>query len=139
MSWKYSCAACLIIAAVCLIVLLSFTITSIIPKQIFSESSQGSAATSLGDQIKVASSAADSGSRVTAVDNNLAGTLTIVAVSNNGTFLPGATYSITPNPVSGSGIYVVKDDGLADINKVSAGVITISGLQQGRYIVTQVN
>jgi hypothetical protein len=139
MPWKYSFAACLIIAAVCLIVLLSFTITSLIPKQIFSESSQGSAATSLGDQIKVASSAADSGSRVTAVNNNVAGTLTIVAVSNNGTFLPGATYSITPNPVSGSGIYVVKDDGLADINKVSAGVITISGLQQGRYIVTQVN
>jgi Prealbumin-like fold domain len=138
MPWKYSCTASIIIAAVCLIVLLSSTITSLIPKQIFSELSQGSAAPLLGDQIKVASNAANNGSRVTAVDN-LAGTLTIVTVSNNGTFLPGATYSITPNPVSGSGIYVVKDDGPADTNKVSAGVITISGLQQGRYIVTQVN
>jgi hypothetical protein len=138
MPWKYSCTASIIIAAVCLIVLLSSTIPSLIPKQIFSELSQGSAAPLLGDQIKVASNAANNGSRVTAVDN-LAGTLTIVTVSNNGTFLPGATYSITPNPVSGSGIYVVKDDGPADINKVSAGVITISGLQQGRYIVTQVN
>jgi hypothetical protein len=138
MPWKHSCAAYIIIASVCLIVLLSFTITSRIPKQIFSEVIQGSAAALLGDQIKVASNAADNGNKVTAIDN-LAGTLTIVTVSNNGTFLPGATYSITPNPVSGSGIYVVKDDGPEDINKVSAGVVTISGFQQGRYIVTQVN
>ena len=76
----------------------------------------------LGDQIKVASNAADNGSRLTPLDD-LAGTLIIVTVSNNGTFLPGATYSITPNPVSGSGRYVIKDDGPADINKVSAGLL----------------
>jgi hypothetical protein len=138
MPWKYSCGASIIIAAVCLIVLLSFTVDSLIPKQIYSEFSQGSATPLLGDQIKLASIAADNGSWITAVDN-LAGTLTIITVSNNGTFLPGATYSITPNPVSGSGIYVVKDNGPADINKASAGVFTISGLHQGRYIVTQVN
>ena len=138
MPWKYSCGASIIIAAVCLIVLLSFTVDSLIPKQIYSEFSQGSATPLLGDQIKLASNAADNGSRITAVDN-LAGTLTIITVSNNGTFLRGATYSITPNPVSGSGVYVVKDNGPADINKASAGVFTISGLHQGRYIVTQVN
>src|SRR5919205_731236 len=138
MPWKYSCGASIIIAAVCLIVLLSFTLDSLTPKQIYSEFSQGSATPLLGDQIKLASNAADNGSRITATDN-LAGTLTIVTVSNNGTFLPGATYSITPNPVSGSGIYVVKDNGPTDVNNVSAGVITVSGLQQGRYIVTQVN
>ena len=126
MPWKYSCTGSIITAAVCLIVLLSFTITSLIPKQTFSEFSQGSSAPLLGDQIKVASNAADNGSRLTPLDD-LAGTLIIVTVSNNGIFLPGATYSITPNPVSGSGRYVIKDDGPADINKVSAGVITISG------------
>src|SRR6476469_8874200 len=119
MPWKYSCAGSIIIAAVCLIVLLSFTVYSLIPKLIYSELSQGSAAALLDDQIKVASNAADNGSRITAVDN-LAGTLTIITVSNNGTFLPGATYSITPNPLSGSGTYIVKDNGPVYINKASA-------------------
>ena len=139
MPWKYSCAGSIITGSClpnCIAVIYDYISN---PKtDFFGVQSRLCSCPLLGDQIKVASNAADNGSRLTPLDD-LADTLIIVTVSNNGIFLPGATYSITPNPVSGSGRYVIKDDGPADINKVSAGVITISGLRAGRYIVTQVN
>ena len=63
--------------------------------------------------------------------------LMIITITNNGSFLGGATYSITP--LGGSNNYTVKDDGPRDTNKATPGVITIAGLQNGNYTVTEVN
>jgi hypothetical protein len=65
-------------------------------------------------------------------------TLTIVTVSNNGSFLPNATYSISAYPAkSGISNFTIKDDGPQDRNKVTRGILSISGLHQGNYLVTQ--
>jgi hypothetical protein len=65
-------------------------------------------------------------------------TLTIVTVSNNGSFLPNATYSISAYPAkSGISNFTIKDDGPQDTNKVTRGILSISGLHQGNYLVTQ--
>lgn len=63
--------------------------------------------------------------------------LMIITITNNGSFLGGATYSIIP--LSGSSYYTVKDDGPRDTNKATPGIITIAGLQNGNYTVTEVN
>jgi hypothetical protein len=63
--------------------------------------------------------------------------LMIITITNNGSFLSGATYSITP--LGGSNNYTIKDDGPRDTNKATPGVITIAGLQNGNYTVTEVN
>ena len=65
-------------------------------------------------------------------------TLTIVTVSNNGSFLPNAAYSISAYPAkSGISNFTIKDDGPQDINKVTRGILSISGLHHGNYLVTQ--
>lgn len=65
-------------------------------------------------------------------------TITIVTVSNNGSFLPNATYSISAYPAkSGISNFTIKDDGPQDTNKVTRGILSISGLHQGNYLVTQ--
>src|SRR6187200_1012193 len=63
--------------------------------------------------------------------------LMIITITNNGSFLSGAIYSITP--LGSSNNYTVKDDGPRDTNKATPGVITIAGLQNGNYTVTEVN
>ena len=50
--------------------------------------------------------------------------LMIITITNKGSFLGGATYSITP--LSGSSNYTVKDDGPRDTNKAVPGIITIA-------------
>lgn len=70
--------------------------------------------------------------------NNANGTLTIVTVSNNGSSLPGATYSISSYPASGSsGNFTITDDGPEDTNRVTRGIISISRLLGGNYMVTE--
>ncbi len=70
--------------------------------------------------------------------NNANGTLTIVTVSNNGSSLPGATYSISSYPASGSsGNFTITDDGPEDTNRVTRGIISISRLHGGNYMVTE--
>jgi hypothetical protein len=65
-------------------------------------------------------------------------TLTIVTVSNNGSFLPNAAYSISAYPAkSGISNFTIKDDGPQDTNKVTMGILSISGLHHGNYLVTQ--
>ena len=65
-------------------------------------------------------------------------TLTIVTVSNNGSFLPNAAYSISAYPAkSGINNFTIKDDGPQDTNKVTRGILSISGLHHGNYLVTQ--
>jgi Prealbumin-like fold domain len=63
--------------------------------------------------------------------------LMIITNTNKGSFLGGATYSITP--LSGSSNYTVKDDGPRDTNKAVPGIITIAELPNGNYTVTEVN
>jgi hypothetical protein len=70
--------------------------------------------------------------------NNANGTLTIVTVSNNGSFLPGATYSMSSYPATGSsGNFTITDDGPEDTNRVTRGIISISRLHGGNYMVTE--
>ena len=70
--------------------------------------------------------------------NDANSTLTIVTISNNGSFLPNATYSISPYPAkSGISNFTIKDDGPQDTNKVTRGILSISGLHQGNYLITQ--
>ncbi|MFL6356848.1 MAG: collagen binding domain-containing protein [Nitrososphaeraceae archaeon] len=70
--------------------------------------------------------------------NNANGTLTIVTVSNNGSSLPGATYSISSYPATGSsGNFTITDDGPEDTNRVTRGIISISRLHGGNYMITE--
>ena len=70
--------------------------------------------------------------------NDANSTLTIVTISNNGSFLPNATYSISAYPAkSGISNFTIKDDGPQDTNKVTRGILSISGLHQGNYLITQ--
>jgi hypothetical protein len=68
------------------------------------------------------------------------GTLTIVTISNNGSFLSNATYSVSPYHASSSSItnFTIKDDGPEDTNKLTRGIISIPGLRHGSYLVTEV-
>ena len=68
--------------------------------------------------------------------NSSTGTLTIITVSS-GSPIGGSTYVITPNPFDSSAAnYTIQDGGSGDRNR-AAGVVTMSGLQDGRYVVTQ--
>ena len=68
--------------------------------------------------------------------NSSTGTLTIITVSG-GSPIGGSTYVITPNPFDSSAAnYTIQDGGSGDRNR-AAGVVTMSGLQDGRYVVTQ--
>jgi hypothetical protein len=68
--------------------------------------------------------------------NSSTGTLTIITVSG-GSPIGGSTYVITPNLFDSSAAnYTIQDGGSGDRNG-AAGVVTMSGLQDGRYIVTQ--
>jgi hypothetical protein len=70
--------------------------------------------------------------------NDANGTLTIVTVGNDGSFLPNATYSISAYPAKSSiSNLTIKDDGPEDTNKVTRGILSISGLHQSNYVVTQ--
>jgi hypothetical protein len=70
-----------------------------------------------------------------AANGSNTGTLTIISVS--GGFLIGqSTYIISPDPFSNSSNYTIQDDGIADENN-TAGIVQISGVPDGRYVVTQ--
>jgi uncharacterized surface anchored protein len=70
--------------------------------------------------------------------SNANGTLTIVTVSNNGSFLPGASYSVPSYPViSSSRNFTIRDDGPEDTNRATRGIISISRLHEGNYMVTE--
>ena len=70
--------------------------------------------------------------------NNANGTITIMTVSNNGSFLAGATYSVSSYPVTTSSKNMtIQDDGPEDSNRATRGIISISGLHKGNYLVTE--
>jgi len=65
--------------------------------------------------------------------------LTIVTVSKNGSLLAGSTYLIIPNPFTGTGNYTVSDTGSDNAARSTPGVITITGLREGNFRVTQMS
>ena len=76
------------------------------------------------------------GTTISFATNSSTGTLTIITVSG-GSPIGGSTYVITPNPFDSSAAnYTIQDGGSGDRNR-AAGVVTMSGLQDGRYVVTQ--
>jgi hypothetical protein len=76
------------------------------------------------------------GTIISFATNSSTGTLTIITVSG-GSPIGGSTYVITPNPFDSSAAnYTIQDGGSGDRNR-AAGVVTMSGLQDGRYVVTQ--
>jgi hypothetical protein len=70
-----------------------------------------------------------------ATNSSNAGTLTIISVSDSS--LTGQSrYVISPDPFSNSGNYTIQDGSSADKNNAT-GIVEISGLPDGRYVVTQ--
>jgi hypothetical protein len=67
-----------------------------------------------------------------------AGTLTIISISNNSSLTNQSTYVISPDPFGNFANYTIHDGSSADKNNAS-GIVEISGLPEGRYMVTQIN
>lgn len=63
------------------------------------------------------------------------GTLTIISISNS-SLVGRSSYTISPDPFSNSGNYSIQDGGSGDQND-TAGILQISGVPVGNYVVTQ--
>jgi hypothetical protein len=72
-------------------------------------------------------SAADNGSNT--------GTLAIISVLG-GSLVGQSMYIISPDPFGNYGNYTIQDNGIADENN-TAGIVQVSGVSAGRYVVTQ--
>jgi hypothetical protein len=77
----------------------------------------------------------DSSITSAAANGSNTGTLTIISVSG-GSLIGQSTYIISPDPFGNYGNYTIQDDGIADENN-NAGIVQISGVPDGRYVVTQ--
>ena len=66
-----------------------------------------------------------------------ASTGSITIQTKSSVLVPGATYSISPNPSTGSGILTVSDGGPGDMDGSNNGIIKISNVQTGVYNITQ--
>ena len=73
---------------------------------------------------------------ILAVSTSDEGKLTIVSVSNNSLAIQ-TKYIISPSPSGNYANYTIQDNGAADEDG-TAGIVEISGLPDGRYIVTQI-
>jgi len=65
--------------------------------------------------------------------------ITIITLTNNNVLLGGAEYSITPNPLGSSGTFTMKDNSALDSEKDKDGIITIVGVKNGNYTISQIN
>src|SRR5579864_766615 len=65
--------------------------------------------------------------------------ITIITLTNNNALLGGAEYSIIPNPLGSSGTFTIKDNSVLDSEKDKDGIITISGVKNGNYTISQIN
>jgi hypothetical protein len=65
--------------------------------------------------------------------------ITIITLTNNNVLLGGAEYSITPDPFGNSGTFTIKDNSASDSEKNKDGIITIAGVKNGNYTVSQLN
>jgi hypothetical protein len=65
--------------------------------------------------------------------------ITIITLTNNNVLLGGAEYSIIPNPLGSSGTFTIKDNSALDSEKDKDGIITITGVKNGNYTISQLN
>lgn len=65
--------------------------------------------------------------------------ITIITLTSNNILLGGAEYSITPNPLGNSGTFTIKDNSVLDSEKDKDGIITITGVKNGNYTISQIN
>lgn len=63
--------------------------------------------------------------------------LTIISLSSDNKLIGESQFSISPNPFTGTGNYTVKDNSSDDTDKDKDGVITLSGIKNGNYIIIQ--
>src|SRR5918996_1342981 len=71
-----------------------------------------------------------------AANSSNAGKLTIISVSDS-SLTNQSTYVISPDPFGNFANYTIQDGSSADENN-AAGIVEISGLPEGRYVVTQI-
>lgn len=64
--------------------------------------------------------------------------ITIITLTNNNALLGGAEYSITPNPFKNIGTFTIKDNSALDSEKDKNGIITITGVKNGNYTISQI-
>ena len=68
------------------------------------------------------------------------GTITIMTLQKvPGSLVSGTSYTITPNPKTGLGNLLVTDGGPGDEDGVNDGMIKISQIPKGRYVISQVS
>ena len=73
---------------------------------------------------------------ITSVGNGSnSSTLLIISISNS-SLVGRSGYTISPDPFSNSGNYTIQDGGSVDEND-TAGIVQISGVPEGKYVVTQ--
>jgi hypothetical protein len=65
--------------------------------------------------------------------------ITIITLTNNNALLGGTEYSITPNPLGNSGTFTIKDNSALDSENDKDGIITITGVKNGNYTISQIN
>jgi hypothetical protein len=63
--------------------------------------------------------------------------LTIISLSSDNKLVGGGQFVISPNPFTGTGNYTIKDNSSDDTEKDKDGVITLSGIKNGNYIIIQ--
>ena len=71
-----------------------------------------------------------------AANSSNAGKLTLISVSDS-SLTNQSTYVISPDPFGNFANYTIQDGSSADENN-AAGIVEISGLPEGRYVVTQI-
>ncbi|HEY6755980.1 MAG TPA: prealbumin-like fold domain-containing protein [Nitrososphaera sp.] len=71
-----------------------------------------------------------------AANSSNTGTLTIISVSES-SLTNQSRYVILPDPFGNSNNYTIQDGNTADENN-AAGIVEISGLPNGRYVITQI-
>ncbi|MEX1151313.1 MAG: prealbumin-like fold domain-containing protein [Nitrosopumilaceae archaeon] len=64
--------------------------------------------------------------------------ITIITLTKDNTLLSGGEYSITPDPFTKTGVYTIKDNSATDVEKDKDGIVTIVGIKNGNYTVTQI-
>gem|GEM_PF-4873993 len=64
-------------------------------------------------------------------------TITIQTLGSS--LVPGSTYTISPDPKTGLGSLTITDGGAGDEDGISDGMIKISQVPQGRYVINQVS
>src|SRR5579885_2641374 len=63
--------------------------------------------------------------------------LTIISLSSDNKLIGGSQFLISPNPFTGTGNYTIKDNSSDDVDKDKDGVITLSGVKNGNYVIIQ--